>query len=414
MINQAAFGDIELPEDFEPMGVFMEGQKDKNGSVLVSSNDILNGKINKDDDDDDLSDEQKAARDNQKKVDDLLEKSQGGAADDDNDDDLDNDDEDPDNPKNKAKGKSGDDNGANPLLVYYNMMVKEGLWEEEEEEFDGSEEKFLEIKEKNIEKMRDEDINEYLDKAFTKNPDGKQYGKTLLAHLAAGGKLRDFVEINQGVDVTEEELDSEEEGVAESAAESLTASYLKLIGWEPNDIRDFIKTKKEKNLLIDYAKEHMKPYQKQVAKANEDRITAEKENELARKRNAIQYTTKVNEIVTTLEKVGTAELPKTPKEKKALLNYMLTPIELEDGRTMPQFTADYIKLSKDPEFNVFLATALQSWNAKGGKKTTQKSSTKDEVQSLLSGKRNDDNNSGKDRRQAPQPVKKTKSIWSFN
>jgi hypothetical protein len=204
-MSKGAFENLELPDDFEPMGIFMEGKKDKDGSALVSSTDILEGKAaansgddDDDDDDDDLSDDEKEQRAKDKKLEDMLNQDENAA--DDDDDNLDDDNNDGKNPKtpvNKA-GNQGD----NPLQVYYKMMVEEGLWEEDEE-FDGSEEKFLEVKEKNIERLRDEDINAYIDQAFVKNPDGKQYGKALIAHLASGGKLRDFIDINRGADVTE-------------------------------------------------------------------------------------------------------------------------------------------------------------------------------------------------------------------
>ena len=412
-MTKGAFENLELPDDFEPMGIFMEGKKDKDGSALVSSTDILEGKAaagsgnDDDDDDDDLSDDEKDQRAKDKKLEDMLNQDENAA--DDDDDNLDDDNNDGKNPKapvNKA-GNQGD----NPLQVYYKMMVEEGLWEEDEE-FDGSEEKFLEVKEKNIERLRDEDINAYIDQAFVKNPDGKQYGKALIAHLASGGKLRDFIDINRGADVTEAELDSEDEGVAETAAENLATSYLQLSGWDAEDIRDFIKGKKEKGNLIDYAKEHMKPYQKQVAKANEDRVNQQKQDDLDRKKYAVQYTTKVNEIISSSDKVGIIDLPKTPKEKKALLNYMLTPIELQDGRQMPQFTADYIQLSKDPEFNVFLASALQNWKNANPKKTTNKTSATDQVKRLL-GQTDDTGNNGQRGPKAQQPKKSTQKNWSF-
>ena len=43
-MTKGAFENLELPDDFEPMGIFMEGKKDKDGSALVSSTDILEGK----------------------------------------------------------------------------------------------------------------------------------------------------------------------------------------------------------------------------------------------------------------------------------------------------------------------------------------------------------------------------------
>jgi hypothetical protein len=164
--------------------------------------------------------------------------------------------------------------------------------------------------------------------------------------------------------------------------------------------------------LIDYAKEHMKPYQKQVAKVNEDRVNQQKQDESDRKKFAVQYTTKVNEIISSSDKVGIIDLPKTPKEKKALLNYMLTPIELQDGRQMPQFTADYIQLSKDPEFNVFLASALQNWKNANPKKTTNKVSPTDQVKRLL-GQSDDTGNNGQRGPKAQQPKKSIQKNWSF-
>lgn len=412
-MTKGAFENMELPDDFEPMGIFMEGKKDKDGSALVSSTDIIQGKAaagtDDDDDDDDLSDDEKEQRAKDQKLEDML--NIGDDNSDDNDDDSGNGDDDDDDKDDKKQPNKAAGKGDNPLQLYYKMMVEEGLWEEEQD-FDGSEEKFLEIKEKNIERLREEDINDYLDQAFAKNPDGKQYGKTLIAHLASGGKLRDFIDINRGADVTEADLDNEDDGVAEAAAENLATSYLQMSGWDAEDIRDFIKAKKEKGGLIDYAKEHMKPYQKQVAKANEDQVNRQKQEALDRKKYAIQYTTKVNEIITSSDKVGTVELPKTPKEKKALLSYMLTPIELEDGRQMPKFTADYIQLSKDPEFNVFLASALQNWKVANPKKTTNKSSATDQVKRLL-GHIDDTGNNGQRGPKAQQPKKSTQKNWSF-
>lgn len=321
----------------------------------------------------------------------MLDKAlESGKFGDDNAGTEDDDDDDDDDKKAAGKQKQQTAGGAddtNPLKIFYNMMVQEGLWEEEPD-FDGSDEAFEEIKAKNLDKMREEDVNDYINAAFEANPDGAKHGKALLSHLAKGGKIKDFIELHESSDITEADLDSDDANTATSAAEQLTRTYLRLIGWDKEDIDSTIRNKKEKNTLVDYGKELLKPYQKKITEIETQRENDSKAQATARRNNAIKYTTSVNDIINTQEKVGFLEIPKTPKEKKALVAYMLTPVEGEDGQQRTQLAQDFNTLSKDPEFSIFLAQSLRTWQKQkpNAVKKSATSSTKDSVISLLGGK----------------------------
>lgn len=395
-----AFEDLLGDDNFQPHEIFATGQKNDKGEVTITDEDLINGRVPKKTDTDTDDNDNPGGDDNKGKpnkvdldleTDKLLDKAldsgkfgeeSGAGADEDDDDDDDK----KASAKNQQQQQSGGDDN-NPLKIFYNMMVQEGLWEEDPN-FDGSDEAFEEIKAKNLEKMREEDVNDYLSAAFEANPDGVKHGKALLSHLAKGGKIKDFVELHESSDITEADLDSDNADTAVSAAEQLTRTYLKLIGWDKEDIDTTIRTKKEKNTIVEYGKELLKPYQKKITEIETERAANADKEAKARRTNAIKYTTSVNDIVNTQEKVGFLEIPKTPKEKKALVAYMLTPVDGEDGQQRTQLAHDFNKLSKDPEFSIFLAQSLRTWTQKkpNAVKKSATSSTKDSVISLLGGK----------------------------
>lgn len=409
-------------DNFQPHEIYANGEKDDNGQVIITDEDLINGNIPKKKDDDDMGDGGKEDKPDVKvETDKLLDKalesgkfgSIGPNDENDEEEDEDGDKSKDDRSSNKKSIVSGGDD-TNPLKIFYKMMVEDGLWEDEGEEFDGSEQAFLEIKEKNLERMREDDLQEYLSSVFEQNPDGAKHGKALLAHLSKGGKIKDFIELHESADISDEELDSDDEATATAAAENLTRTYLKLIGWDKDDINNTIRNKKEKNTLVEYGKELLKPYQKKIVEIENKRESDAKADAISRRNDAIKYTTNVNDIVNTQERVGIIELPKTAKEKKALISYMLSPIETENGSKRTQLAEDFNKFSKDPEFSIFLAQSLRTWTQKkptAGKKA-ESSSTKDSILNLL-GSRAIPNSTGKRNQQAPlAPTKK--ADWNLD
>lgn len=420
-MSKNAFDEILLDEDFQPHEIFNNSAKNEKGEVIITDEDLILGKIpgvnkvnEKEDDDLDESEEGKArqaAFQKQQKTDTLLDEAleEGDFSKSPVKKEKDS------NEPGKDKKPVGGEDDTNPLKIFYKMMVDDGLWEEDET-FDGSEESFIAVKEKNLDKMRDEDLNGYLGQAFEKNPDGIKYGKAFLQHLARGGKIADFQTTYESADVTEADLDSEDTEVSTSAAEQLSRSYLKLIGWDADDINASIKTKKEKGTLLDFAKENFKPYQKKVVETERNREEQEQNTIKANRTKAIVYTTKVNDVINSETEVGGLELPKTPKEKKALIGYMLNPIQTEDGRSRTQLAEDFSQFSQDPEFNIFLAQSLQTWKKKANPaaKTKATSSTKESVLNLLGGRKDAPGNKGQAGQQAQQERTSNKEHWDLD
>lgn len=355
--------DIINSDAFDPFEEFQKGTKDTKGQVSISAKDILNGTAGAG-----STEDEEGKQVPEVDLDDFIEKSftgNKGAATETEDEDEEGDD----------KGEAGDDKDpetgeVNPKLAYYNLMVSEGLWKAVDG-FDGSDEKFDEAKDFNSQAIREEEVEAFLDEAFEKNPDGKEYGKALLNHLALGGRVSDFVSLYGADDINADDLDNEDVAIAERTAANIFSEYHSRIGWKPEKIAAAIRTKKEKGLLIDAAKDVAEPYNDLITEQKEQtRVVLENQRKQA-KLNAQNYQKTVLSLVEN-ETIRNITIGKTKQERQALADYMLKPtVETENGK-ISQIHADIREVQKDPEWNVVLAKTLYEFKNKTSKTEDKK------------------------------------------
>lgn len=367
---------------FDPFEVISTGTKNDDGSVNVTTNplDIINGGGGKVKSAEDIA---KAAEEKVQKelqAQQLIEDFENGKNSTKTDIDADDDDDDDEEGSGNADDNNDDLDNEEPdekqaLIAYYNLMVDNGMWKPSEKEFDGSEEHFAELMQTNRAKEVEDGIDDYLENAFEKNPDGANLGKRLLQHLATGGKIRDFVDDNKDADFDENDFDNEDDTIATEAASSFLRTYYQSLGWSDENINRTIASKKAKGTIIDEAKDSIEPYKKTAEAKSLERIKLQAVEKQKQQERINLYRKGISE---TLEKDTVIGLPigKTKEAKTSLRNYILEPIDTDNGSKATQLQLDLKSVQGDTDWSVALALTLQQFkNKKKSAATTPASKT---------------------------------------
>lgn len=372
--------DISDNLDFDPFEEFSKGTKNKNNSVTLDPASIIH----------------------------KSDKSTPGDDDTDDDDDSDDDTDDKDDEEDKDDGADrldkfvdrkiskqtaeddkdeNDDDEINPNQAFYDLMVKTGRWTEVEG-FDGTDESLEKAIDDNQRQSIEAEIDEFVESAFEKNPDGRQYGKALMSHLANGGRIKDFFDIYQNEDINAGDLDDEDQAKAEAAAEAIMNDYHRRIGWKPEKIAATIRSKKEKGTLIDAAKDVADPYEDLKKAQKEELAKRTAQEDIAAKKRAMDRHKSISALITENETIRNVKIGKTKQEKQKIADYMLSPTaDIGDGNKVPQMYVDMRTVQQDPEWNIVLASAIREFKEgkKPGKQEEKKTgSTKDTIKEILS------------------------------
>lgn len=287
-----------------------------------------------------------------------LRKTKGENIDDDDDDqpggkkkpEVDDDNND-DDPEKKGKKKPDEKNAA--FELHYNLMVEAGEWEADES-FDGTPESYLAIKEKNNTRQAHGVLDEWVEDAFEKNPDGATMGKKLFNHLKNGGTISDFQELYSPDEFKYEDLESDDDDTAESAAVSLVSNYYAALDWKPELIKRKIESWKKTGTLIDEAKELKEPYQDMVKKSQNQYEIAMAEQAEKRKLKVKETTQNLKKLIAENKSFAGNKLYEDEKQRKKLEQEMF--VADEDGVT--PFRKKLANALQDPNFILFCQMAI--------------------------------------------------------
>jgi hypothetical protein len=318
--------------------------------------------------------------------------------DEDQDDEATDDDEDDEEEKGKTgpqlkkqvttKGKAGKADTKSVFTAHYNSMVQLGRWKEVEG-FDGSEEKYLEAINTNDEERVNAGIDEFIEDALVNNPDGKALGKKWITHLARGGTAQDFVDLYaQPATIDLEAIDDKDEEVAEQAAERLYRAYHQELGWKVERIDARLAKIKKAGSLIEEAQDLKEPYTELVESRQQEYEQQQLRVANARKQKQRQLSEGLNTLLKNGHKFGNLPVYADDKERRIAEARLFKPNE--NGIT--EFRSDLSKNLEDPEFVLFLETAMRKQlhkkpellgGAKGKTEKEVKSSLRNTLESSL-------------------------------
>jgi hypothetical protein len=246
------------------------------------------------------------------------------------------------------------DEKNNAYTTHYKMMVATGAWEEIED-FDGSEEKYLEAAELNDEKKIHGKLDGYFEEAFAKNPSGRDMGVRLFRHLQAGGTVEDFQQIYSPSEFRFEDIESEDEEVAEEASKTVIRNYYNAIGWKKAKVDDLITNLSKTGRVVEGAKMVTEPYQ-DLLKVQQDRYQEKLEQS---KYQAQLHQKKVTDAIVSMIKenkgFGAVKLYENRKEQQQLTDFFFQPDE-ETGKTA--YSIAFNEALRDPEFLTFIGVSL--------------------------------------------------------
>lgn len=300
--------------------------------------------------------------------------------------------------QNSSKAKPGqqqqqqNDDGAdnkldpttNAFVAHYQLMVEGGEWEEMEG-FDGTKESYLKAKDYNLQRQLDDQLTDYLEEAFARNPEGAAQGKRLIAHLARGGRVSDFVNLNAASELPFDLLDSDKDDEAEAAALEVLPQYYHSIGWKKAQIDQKLALLKKTGGLIDEAKLVRDPYKEAIETRRVNSENQLKQQAQANRANQAKLNTSLNTMLTAGHAFGSLEIGKNKKSIQEYQTYLFQPVE--EGKPAA-FAAELQENLKDPEFLLFMAVAMKNKLHKNPEAVAnpEKSEQKalDKIESILS------------------------------
>jgi len=284
-----------------------------------------------------------------------------------------------DNDNDSGEGADANPNPDSAFSIHYQMMVDAGEWEEVEG-FDGTKESYLKAREHNENIKIEEGVNTFLEDAFKNNPEGRAVGKKLLAHLAAGGRVSDFVAVQAPQELDFDSLEDQDDEKAAAAALDILPKYYQSIGWKKPEIAKKMEQLKKTGGEVDEAKLIAEPFKEMISKREAQITTQLNQNKAAETTAKKVLNTK---LVTSIDKghdFGYFQIGKTKKEKEEIRDYIFTPSE---ETNVSKFATDLNEALKDPDFLLFAANVLKNQIHKADpKKLVKKSDSGDEIDAL--------------------------------
>lgn len=254
-----------------------------------------------------------------------------------------------DDKKNKTANLAG------VYAAHYNAMVEADEWQAVDD-FDGTEASYIKARDHNNELIREEALDEFLDDAFTKNPEGKIIGKKLLAHLANGGSVRSFQAVVAPQELNFEELDNDDDSIAEATANEILTSYYQSVGWKDAQIKSKLASLKKTGNAVEEAKLIQVPYTEQItAREQQQAQQLENNKKLNQKAQAV-INTALNNMIDKGHAFGAIKVGVDKKDKEDYRQYIFIPQE-ETGRS--EFSTELNANLRDPEFILYIATAMK-------------------------------------------------------
>jgi hypothetical protein len=250
--------------------------------------------------------------------------------------------------------KTGSDSPDDVYNAHYRMMVELGKWEEVED-FDGTEEKYIEAAETNRLREVEKGLDDYFDEAFEKNPDGKALGIKLFKHLQANGKLSDFKALYEPAEFKFEDLKSSDDVVAEAASKELIRNYYSRIGWKTENINSRITNLEKTGRLIDEATEVEEPYKDLLAHQQNLYQKNLERNKAENTKNRQHINTTLHKLIENNTAFGSVQPYANKKEREELEDYYFTATENNNSA----FNEDLNEALQDPLFLLYLGVSLK-------------------------------------------------------
>lgn len=262
---------------------------------------------------------------------------------------------------------SKDDNQESVFAILYKANVEKGIWKEVDG-FDGTEDSYFEAQRLNDEDKKQQGLGEMIAEMFEDNPNksNAEIALDFLRHLALNGNPKDYISVISKTEIDEEDLESDDALVKETAQRKVYFEYWKEQGLDEAQVTKKFNTAKLKEILDDEV-ETLYPLLKNKRNNEKKELVAKTTSAKMKNESAIQ--TFNNSLIENVEKnteIFGLPISENKKEKAELLNYMFkNSVKTNSGRAVPQFSVDREALNKDPNWILFQAIAAKQIKATG-------------------------------------------------
>ena len=256
-------------------------------------------------------------------------------------------------PTDDSKDDKFDPNNA--FAAHYQMMVDGGFWQELKD-FDGTEESYIKARDMNQELLSDQGVDQYLEEAFEKNPEGRAMGKRLLTHLANGGKVSDFIQLASTQEIDFDAVEGDDDDAATAAAKDMLPKYYQSIGWKKPQIDAKMKSLEKIGGEVEEAKLIAPTFKEAItnrANLHAQNLKANKEKE---REKVTTTNTSLMNMINKGHQFGELSIGKDKKSIQEYQNYLFT---TPAGKEQPEFATALQEGLQDPEFLLYLAVALK-------------------------------------------------------
>lgn len=263
---------------------------------------------------------------------------------------------------------------------------------EEEGGFDGSEERFIEFQEKNLQLRAQAEAEGMISETFANQKQNEPMAKDFFRFLANGGNVEDFIATRQDEDINVEYLaTAADDDEKEIRSEKVMRKYYKSIGWDEAAIEKTIAPLKAGGSLSIMAESTLPQFikLKENRKAIADRNV--ENQKLASQAEIKEYNTKLFQLIDETKQVGAFDLS-TPAKRQKVKEYMYVPSVEVNGNKVPPYLAALAEAKKNPMFTLHQALSLMNNGidySKIGEKAEQKAtqSLKEKLEAAASSKK---------------------------
>lgn len=248
--------------------------------------------------------------------------------------------------EDKEEGKKKEEVESDPTFkVLHDAFIKQGLLDKDEE-FDGSEDSFVELFHKREEKQKEtlyKQIGEELG----------DDGLALIRHLRAGGAPEDWA---QTFSDPLKNVDLENQ----SHQKAVIRNYYERQGWEDADIEQELKDIEDlgEDKLKDKATKFHSKLQAQQKVEQENFVRNQETEETNRKNEFRKFTNEVSEIIDSSKDIMGVPIGRTAQPLK---DYIFKPkVRLDNGQLVSQYVADRVKNASNKQLYVLNALLMMN------------------------------------------------------
>lgn len=232
-------------------------------------------------------------------------------------------------------------------LSVYNRLKEEGLFEEDEDVEELSEEDFFEKLKSNIDKEIESEINEF---ASSLDEDAAAF----LQFKRSGGSTSDFFKLQKSISQVPEVIDGDENSYKEFMKYYLSTQE----GLEYDEVVERIEFFEERGRLEANALKYSEKLNEKNKASQQKLLEEQKQKVVEQEKRRKESVKNLKQIISTNDEIKDWKL--SPKDKKELPKYMTAPVEKTSNGYVTEFQRDFQKALTDQKKLVLIAKLIKS------------------------------------------------------